>query len=846
MTKETVLDLLERIKKTKEGGSTLPGNTYFLGEDEILCCEREGGDSRYPYDEDGLVVWLHSNGYIDACESTFTIFRTANNGEESPVLFFGGIDRGDEGFFPVSVTGASRQSFEKNVSRYTVYTLKCAYCITECEDFVFALRVHVDGEKHIHFSLSAVNKTDREQRVYLASYMEAMLRNGEYEKFFARMSKFSRRYENGSFILKSVNETPDMLVINRKISCDKVIKDCYTASRDVFVGAAGRTLTNAKSLVKGEFDKEVNAANTTSLPCAAEIVHMELAPHAEGNIEYDIALCRNEKTAEMLLSREVDTLKIETELAERTRAEKADFDNLKIHFENWKSGKCDSDSFGKFLRCVQKQTSFCAHGKNYAGAYLGIRDVFQQLEGALIWQREKSREKILTALNYILSTGRPPRMFSLPYDPSDPALPIPVDLEKYIDQGVWIISTLYTYLAYTGDFGILREKCDYIDAPDEAWCNAHKTGERTSVLEHLIRICDFLISNIDTEYGTNCLRVLFGDWNDAVDGLGKTEDENREFGSGVTVMATLQFYQNLSEMQEILKREGGYDNLCKKYSELAEKLAEGLEKFAVVQNGDGEKRIIHGWGDKVGYTVGSYNDPDGESRVSLTPNAFWAVTHFIRRTPELRETIVKSLGSLTSEYGMKTFDKPFPKGCLGVGRIADIVPGTYENSCAYAHGSLFGTMALFELGESEKAWEEIEKTAVITHRNATRTSFVMPNSYCKNEEYNMDGESMGDWHTGSGAVLVKEIIRYGFGVYPTLDGIRIQIPEYFPAEKGEITLPVKGVNLTLKYENRKDGKRSVKIDGAPYTESFDSIMKIPVFFIPNEGIKNDISIFAAD
>ena len=36
---------------------------------------------------------------------------------------------------------------------------------------------------------------------------------------------------------------------------------------------------------------------------------------------------------------------------------------------------------------------------------------------------------------------------------------------------------------------------------------------------------NYLFSKIDTEYGTGCVRVLFGDWNDALDGLGETEDE---------------------------------------------------------------------------------------------------------------------------------------------------------------------------------------------------------------------------------------------------------------------------------------------------------------------------------
>ena len=182
MDKEFVFDLLKRIKIARTRAGELPGNACFLGKDEVLCLDREHGVGRYPYMEDGLVVWLRSNGYIDACESAFTIFRQSNFGEGPHVAFFGGIKREGE-YFPVSVTGAARQLFEEGVERYIVYTLKCAYCIAETENTVFALRIAVDGEKHIRISLSAYNKTDGESEIYLASFMEALLRFAESETY---------------------------------------------------------------------------------------------------------------------------------------------------------------------------------------------------------------------------------------------------------------------------------------------------------------------------------------------------------------------------------------------------------------------------------------------------------------------------------------------------------------------------------------------------------------------------------------------------------------------------------------------------------------------------------------
>lgn len=840
MEKSYLSNLIKEIEAAKASGQgKIPGNAYYMEGDRVLCGERTLGESRFPYSEDGLVVWLRSTGFIDACESKFTIFRTANFGEESPVEFFGGI-KTDE-YFPVSITGAGRQLFEDSVKRYIVYSLKSALCIADTPDVIFALRLFVDKKKKIHFTLMAENKSAQAKEIYLASFMEALLRNGESEKFWDRMTKFGEMTENG-FLLTSKNKTPDILAVNRKIegSFDEIFR---TASRNDFCGMRGVTLANARSLRKGKFEKCVGKVTTTDLPVAAEIIRMTLDGGASASVEYELTVCHDRESAEAALAEKIDAAKIENEVLAAEEKTKSDYNNLKIRFEDWKSDKIDADTFNKFLRSVQNQTSFCAHGKNYAGAYLGIRDVFQQLEGALVWQKEISREKIVNALNYILKDGRPPRMFSIP---DSPDLPVPLDLEKYIDQGNWIISTVYTYLAFTDDWSILDEKCDYLSAPDnEDWADGVKTGERTTVLEHLVRICDFLLSNIDTEY-TNCLKVLFGDWNDAVDGLGDTDDEGKQFGTGVTVMASLQLRKNLFEMLEITAAAGKYTENAEKYKKAIEGINEGLDKFAVDTDKDGSRRIVHGWGDKVAYKVGSFNDPDGVARYSLTSNAFWAISGFVKRDPSLKGAIMDCVDAVSSKYGLKTFDKPFPQGLKGVGRICNIVPGTYENCCAYAHGSLFGTMGLFAIGESERAWEEIEKTAVITHDNATMSTFVMPNSYCENAEYGLDGESLGDWHTGSGCVMIKEMISCAFGIVPTLDGVKVQPPVYFPAKKAEIEVNVKGARVHLVYADKGLGTRKVTVDGASFTETFDDMMNTSVFFIPADELNGEITVTVED
>ena len=75
---EKILGEIHRLEKNPTDDRRLPQNTWYLSDDEIVCMDRRVGENRCPYDADGLVVWARASGYIEACESTFNIFKTFN------------------------------------------------------------------------------------------------------------------------------------------------------------------------------------------------------------------------------------------------------------------------------------------------------------------------------------------------------------------------------------------------------------------------------------------------------------------------------------------------------------------------------------------------------------------------------------------------------------------------------------------------------------------------------------------------------------------------------------------------------------------------------------------------
>lgn len=475
----------------------------------------------------------------------------------------------------------------------------------------------------------------------------------------------------------------------------------------------------------------------------------------------------------------------------------------------------------------------------YAGDLLGVRDVFQQLTSALMWNPKDARRQIVMALNFIMENGRAPRQFSVP--PKEDVMPT-FDIRQFIDQGLWITETLHKYLSWTGDFTILNEKCSYYKIIDEKKAQYRKSDCTDTVLEHLIKIMGYLISNIDDR--TGCLKILYGDWNDALCGLGESL-KGEEFGSGVSVMATLQMYKALKDMTEILEALGGYEELCRTYAEIRDRISEGLEKYAKQKDGD-RTHLIHGWGDEGRYLVGSLCDTDGKCRYSVNPYSFWVISGMIERSPLMKKDILKAYDILDSKYGIKTFEPYFHEDMKGVGRIVTLTPGTHENSCAYIHATMFAVMALFELGEPKRAWEQIKKAIPITHASVSKTPFVMPNSYCHNEEYCIDGESAGDWYTGSGAVLMRRIIEYAFGIQAAPQGIKIAVPHYMPSDLMEMKFNIKGSTVDFSYKNTASGRRTYLVNGAEQSVSMNAVSGEKFIFIDNTELIKQMKIQVID
>ncbi len=816
--KSTVKMLLAKVHAfetgTNQESTKLPSNCYFLDEHTILAYKRKLGDARHPYAFDGRTLWAYSSGNISVEESLYNIFLDAREGKEPYLCFFAGQKRVEGDFFPVSLLGVAHQPFEHNMKRYTVFTAEAAYYFTETSTFIACVRAFVDTNKRICFSTYIENISTTSFETYISAYLNPFMRHANAEDFETKWYKSCACTEYGyKFKITEYLSRESCLTHYAAIHINGTKEIQKTTSRFEFTGGTNESLNCSEILQSGYLKDGKAYTGFTDMAVAATMTPFSLKSGESYQEDYIIAVSDDEEEAIHLANQNFDLdtfiVKRKEEIAS-SEAKKMD-----IKFTKLQGPLINRDqTLNYFIYNVVRQVEFCSRAKNYAGPFIGIRDIFQQVEASIAWIPDYCRSKIVEALNFIGENGRAPRQYSYPANAQTPPK---MDLRAFIDQGVWIISTVYTYLSYTNDFSILDEECGYYKFADDTVLLCDK---RDSVLEHLLLITDYLVSNIDEN--TGCLKALYGDWNDALDGLGKTKKEGQKFGNGVSVMASLQLYKNLDEMICILNKIDKFPNKQSEYTVCKNKLKDSLIKHAIVSNGT-ERKILHGWGDDKSFFVGSYCDNDGESRDGLTANAYWILSGLYKEFKEIVPDILKAYERLDSKYGLKTFEPYFSATNDKVGRINRLPKGTAENGATYIHATLFAIWSLFEIGESKKAWEQIYKILPITHDFISTTPFVMPNSYVYNEERGFDGESMSDWFTGSGCVLIKALIGGAFGVQPSLNGIRINTAAFMPCETAEITLNVKGVALKLHYHNANNRYRTYLVNGNKYAADENGI-----------------------
>ena len=804
LTKE-ILDLYKQARKVILNPSeerSIQGKCHYLKNDVILCLPNPYGDIRYPYSKDGLTLWAYASGNISINESNFFVVPLTDEGKEPYLNFYAGLKNKKDKYDIYSLTGNADTEYGDELSTYVIYTKShCYYIRVIDKKLLSAVKLTITDDKRILFTTSLINLSKKTQEVLSSMFFNPLLTHNSNE---SEETRWFRKVEpkNGNALFTNVEDiSREIHLYNYAYLNVKGNEDTrqIVNRRMDYVGNKNKSISLSKGLRDGKLIGNEEITTFTDMAIYGDIAKKELQPGECLTMNYQVRIAFSKEEIEKISSEPYDFLSNQNLFKNNIKSRQ---NKLSIEF-----GKLDSkynlnnELFNNFLRSVIDQVDYSSTTKNSSLMLLGIRDIYQMMEVSLLWDKESVRRRILESLTTIDPSGRAPRQYSSLVKGRESLM----DNRAFIDQGNWIISTVYKYLAFTNDCKILKEKCGYCKLIGRN--KGQLTNEEDTVYDHLLRIINYLLSNIDEN--TGCLKALYGDWNDAVDGLGQTDDKSKDFGNGVSVMASCHLYRNLIEMHEINKALSKEDD----YVDRANKLEEGILKHAILVK-NGHHRIVHGWGENKKFYVGSYHDVDGENRTSVTSNAAFVMSGLLKNHPEYREMIYDAYKALDSKYGLLTFDKYFDKEkAAQVGRIVNLPKGTAENSAVYIHGAMFFVRALLMMNETELAFDQILKLIPITHEKITTSPFVMPNSYGYNKELNIDGESMSDWYTGSSNTLLKAIIFDMFGINPSIgDNLTINPVSKFPSDFASIALIVKNKKITLNHYNNNN-ERVIYING---------------------------------
>jgi cellobiose phosphorylase len=821
---------------------------------------------RFVYGSDGFTLWCQADGYIYASDGLHQLFSVTKEGEEPSIAFFLDVDGKIISLLPTPFLGDGAQ-------RHTMSAIHATYYFTEWEDIATIVRVTTSPTNQLLFSLFVSFQKPRQNcrlLSYYSPYEKNELGKSDEDRWFLTTKTTNQIEPDGMLRFQlppcsvTVFEDPDRFTSLTHQSLLRgfcgltpgVTFQGYeiTTSRKEFVGGNNRNLNNPIAFERRHFPEQRPETVFNDKGIYANALFFEAENHSALRLNYIYQRVSSSKdlaevASEPMNSRLMDAIVLEVADDTRRHLRSLKMEGLFDKAYN----KIDGEDFFPFLTTLQHQVAVCSKIKGYMQlaqrSLVGIRDVFQALEAYLYFAPEKSKEKILEGLSYTCLSGRCLRQY-LPGSSS-------ADTREFIDQGLWVIKTIVEYVKVTGDQSILSEEVGYHEiVEDNPYIGSVKPTETyETVLLHLFRILEYLIKNINPE--TQLLMALYGDWNDALDGLGFTDRKDKQFGTGTTVMGSLQLYQNCKDMIELLHflelQETHKDEIVL-YQKAKDQLYSGLVGNAILGSGSAT-RVAHGFGDDAKYTVGGPEDPDGASRYGLTSNAYWIISGIhqdakIKEGRDLLPAILSIYEQLDDKYGLRTFVPAFERGTEHwFGRIPRLPVGTAENGATYNHATLFGVWSLFQAGQSEAAWKQLEKLLPFTaiHNNYNLTPFVIPNSYIHNVEKGLDGESMNDWQTGSSNVLLKILIWYVFGFRPELDHLRIQPDPRSPLSQFSYSGIYQAKKVVMSYEKTSAVKeRVIHLNEKPLKLFKDDELNVRVVDIPCGQLEKENQIKISD
>lgn len=428
-----------------------------------------------------------------------------------------------------------------------------------------------------------------------------------------------------------------------------------------------------------------------------------------------------------------------------------------------------------------------------AGGAIGFRDQLQDCMSLLFVDPSLVKNHILDCAAHQFENGDVQHWWHAP----DIGVRTKISDDRY-----FLPYLVAEYINFTRDFDIMAMRVPYLnDIPlstreASVYASPGSTARKESILEHCIKALKCF------KLGDNGLLLIGGgDWNDALDEVGKE-------GKGTSVWCSMFLYECINKFLPFIN---DLEDI-KFFKELKEEL-----KNAVDRAWDGE------WYTRAytddGKVLGSITSE--ECKIDLLSQSYATISDIgIGDKPQI--ALYSAYNNLVdkSKGIIKLLSPPF-KNMKGIGYISAYPRGVRENGGQYTHAAVWFIMSFFKIGKIEDAYQMLK---MINPINKTVTKegvdIYRVEPYVISADIYAEthiGRGGWSWYTGSASWLYRCITDCVLGL--TFKGASVsfnpKLPKSIPEMDFSITTEFGELDITI--DNRESsGEWRVVIGGISY------------------------------
>ncbi|MCR5303616.1 MAG: glycosyl transferase [Lachnospiraceae bacterium] len=434
------------------------------------------------------------------------------------------------------------------------------------------------------------------------------------------------------------------------------------------------------------------------------------------------------------------------------------------------------------------------------GRGMGFRDSCQDLLGFVHLVPNKARNRIIDIASTQFEDGSAYHQ----YQPLTKKGNSDIG-SGFNDDPLWLIAGTSAYLRETGDMSILEEPVPFDN--DES--------KEKPLMEHLKRSFDFTLNH----KGPHGLPLIGrADWNDCLNlncFSAHPGESFQTFGPSEGPVAESVFIAGM-----FVKYGNEYADICDAVGDTAEaeraRREVGVMYDAVLKHGWDGEWFLRAY-DANGGKVGSSECKEG--KIYIESNGFCSLAGIGVKEGLAQQALDSVKKYLDTEYGIMILQPPYTTYHLELGEISSYPPGYKENAGIFCHNNPWVSIAETVIGRGNRAFEIYKKTCPEYLEEKSEIHRTEPYVYSQmvaGKDAANFGEGKNSWLTGTAAWTFTNISQYILGVYPTLNGLRVDpcIPGDFGDYK--VTRTYRGSQYIIDIKNPnhvEKGVKSVTVNG---------------------------------